>query len=393
MLSIVHLVTICLVVATIPGSAFAADGWTSHDLQVEAPTSSAVLEVGRPSVKSIPVESCRELDTPGRYHLVGNLVSHAYTCLRITANDVVLDGRGHTMTVAQSALELGQRLAMPTPDHFGEAVVVVGSRSNVTVTSLSFEGFDVGVRATGVTGLVITDVAGVDSVTAVYVDGANHALLRAVTVRNSAEDGLVVTNATNVTLDGVTVDSSYFAGIVISDSHRVTIDSTTVRQNHGDGLFVYRSSGVVATELTASENAVGALVIRADGTTVRSSTFDRNRLAGVAIGSTTGVTLTDSTITRTIGDPGVVAIDRTAGLLALAGSDVTLRDVSVVDNDECSVAVADASSVILDRVSGGSTVVSLVLTRACLDLDSPTGGDWRPFVRGAFVRGSFVADA
>ncbi|ELZ32437.1 hypothetical protein C474_06427 [Halogeometricum pallidum JCM 14848] len=286
----------------------------------------------------------------------------------VEADSVVLDGRGHALTVAESTRAYGAALGMPTPDQFGEAVVVTGGRSNVTIANLSFEGFDSGIRATGGADLSVVNVTGTNAVTGVVIDGVSRVRVMSTTILDSAGDGLVVQNATDVTIDAVTVDASWMAGIVVNGSDRVSIQATTVSRNHGDGLFVTDSTDVVTVGLVASDNAVGILVIAADGTTVTASTLDRNSIAGIAVLRADGVIVADSTISNTVGDPGAVGVERTAGLLTVDARNTTLRDVRVFGNHDWTIVGLDSASIVVERVIAGSTVVSFTATGVSIEL-------------------------
>ncbi|MDS0300993.1 right-handed parallel beta-helix repeat-containing protein [Halogeometricum sp. S1BR25-6] len=366
-----QILSVAFIVATVFVVQFAPAGAAPAPVQLTAdPAQFAGSVVPVTAGASSPIDSCRTIAEEGRYHLVADLVSHTYTCLDIEADNVVLDGRGHALTVAESARAYGAALGMPTPDQFGEAVVVTGGRSNVTIANLSFEGFDSGIRTTGGADLSVINVTGTNAVTGVAIDDVSRVRVMSTTIVDSAGDGLVIRNATDVTIDAVTVNASWMAGIVVDGSDRVSIQATTVSRNHGDGLFITGSTDVVTAGLVASENAVGVLVIGSDGTTVTTSTLDRNAIAGIAVLRADGVTVADSTISNTVGDPGAVGVERTAGVLTVDARNTTLRDVRVFGNYDWTIVGLDSASVVVERVTAGSTVVSFAATDVSIELHS-----------------------
>ncbi len=149
----------------------------------ESPSDAGGTAGGDPAESAVQaIETCRTIETPGRYELVADLTEGTRACIVIAASDVHLDGAGHTIDTRFE----------------GDAVAVVGEDvTNVTVENLVVddvqEGIRVGVRASSsVEDLTIRNNE-IDSRTAainVTVSGsATDATVGDVTVANNDIEG------------------------------------------------------------------------------------------------------------------------------------------------------------------------------------------------------------
>ena len=89
------------------------------------------------------VDGCTTVDEPGRYTLTSDVRNATVdTCIRVTADDVTLDGAGH---------------AVDGVGAFGSAGVLVTAGSNVTVRNVTATDWDDGVRFTGISGATVAN--------------------------------------------------------------------------------------------------------------------------------------------------------------------------------------------------------------------------------------------
>ena len=129
-----------------------------------------------------PLSSCGTLSTPGEtYVLANNILNVAGTCFTITANDIVLDGAGFTIS---------------------------GDRA----------GNDYGIDATGRVGLTIKNLKITDFATGIILrSGSSNNIIKDNTVESNTDIGIyLVVDASNNVLTNNTVNSNLYAGIMLN---------------------------------------------------------------------------------------------------------------------------------------------------------------------------------
>ncbi|MEY7849662.1 GLUG motif-containing protein [Natrarchaeobius sp. A-rgal3] len=193
------------------------------------------LEVDDP----FEIDGMTTIDEPGEYELVSDIEPDERpvginSAINITADDVTLDGAGHTVA--------GHDTAIPT------GINVEGD--NVTVTNLTVEewGETVG---TGVQYFESTDGT-ISNVTAIH--NAN---------------GVIAAPSTNITIDGVEATHNNQFGIGLGDVENASVTRSTASHNAEGGIFVDGSINSTLSETVARDNDVGDLALsHAAGTTV-----------------------------------------------------------------------------------------------------------------------------
>ncbi|MFP9062373.1 right-handed parallel beta-helix repeat-containing protein [Natrialbaceae archaeon A-chndr2] len=93
---------------------------------------------------AIELEECAVIHFPGTYTLAGDL-NGSQTCIEITADDVVLDGMGHTIE------------GVDVDDDGSQYGIHVNDADNVSISDVSIDGWDTGLYVAGNDG-VFTDV-------------------------------------------------------------------------------------------------------------------------------------------------------------------------------------------------------------------------------------------
>lgn len=278
----------------------------------------AVLPAGT-AAQATPVDSCRSIDDAGRYTLTGTLsASGTGPCLRITASDVVFDGRANA--VAGSDTDAVGVLVEPTTD---------GTLTNVTVSNLTTMGWETGLAYRGgvATGTV-RNVTASDNRDGIVIDprfrfqaaSGTVALIDntavgndrwGVTLRPGADGdrlvgtrlrdngiGLVMADLRNVTLADTRATNNSW-GIVTGDATAATLRNTTVQDNARDGLRAgngFDDGRLVET--TARDNGGAGLRIGpATNVTVRNATAAGNGESGLVVWDATDVRATALTVT------------------------------------------------------------------------------------------------
>ncbi len=253
------------------------------------------------------VDSCRVIDDPGEYELVGNVTaSAADACIHVAASDVVLDGNGHTIA-GQNASGDGVLVfrgedGSPTPE---------SALENVTVRNLTATNWSNGVAVGKLDG------------------GGTDVHLSGVTARENRYAGLRLTDVENVTARNVTATSND-DGVTLWEVQNSTLRDVTARGNGEYGVALLQvARGNTIRNLTATGNGGesdrGAGVYFSTDTgdnDVADATVGDNRGPGVQFSDSFGNTLRDS----------VVAGNDGAGVFGVPAYEDALRNVTVRAN-------------------------------------------------------------
>jgi parallel beta-helix repeat protein len=168
------------------------------------------------------LDSCSEITEPGRYVLTDDIDSRSKSCLRIEANDVVLDGDGH---------------------------VVDGHTFRENTTGISVTGRNVTVR----------------NLTALnWTFGITYEEARAGTVRNvttwQTGDGVTISDSPKTRVEHVTATNG-FTGIFVRNSDGTRVSNSVARDTSSVGLFVADSSGVTVTNVSVVRSKTGVALL------------------------------------------------------------------------------------------------------------------------------------
>ncbi|KZN25736.1 copper-binding protein [Haladaptatus sp. R4] len=263
------------------------------------------------------IDSCTTISSPGRYTLTGDIRNATIgTCLRITANDVTLDGRGHRVDGVGA---------------FGTSGVLVTGGSNVTVRNVGATDWDDGIRFVGTrnarvaetttarnrVGLslvsfrdseAVDNVARSNAVAGVFLVGSSsNNTLRNTTVRDNALVGVQLVEATRNTVVGTVARRNEF-GVALLGANRNTVRGSVATGNHIAGLWLSAASDNRIRESRVSNRFYG--IYLADG--ARNNTVESN----VARGNSVGVRLRSSHHNAILGNRLVNSRD--AGILLIS---------------------------------------------------------------------------
>jgi PKD repeat protein len=186
-----------------------------------------------------PIDGPVNITEPGSYYLAGDILStDADVCIGISASDVILDGRGHTVSGTGADDTLGVSVQGP------EGGVI----SNVSVMNLSVSDFEVGISYVRGEGGVISGN---------LMTGNNHGM----TLAETSHALVTGNNASAQVLFGMVNG----VGILLSKSTNNTITGNTLIQNGaggeaefgGQGIYIAgSSSGNTVSGNTIHDNAV-----------------------------------------------------------------------------------------------------------------------------------------
>jgi parallel beta-helix repeat protein len=164
------------------------------------------------AVSGAPVTGPVVITAPGTYELGGEIAGAGENAaIEIRASNVVLEGNGHAI-VGNGAPELSGILVQ------GRAGAPA---DRVELRNLSLRGWQYGVHAIGVSGL----------------------LLDRVTARESSDHGLYLFSVTNSTVRNCTSVANSGSGLVLSDvSQDNVVENSTASENEHNGLMLIASN-------------------------------------------------------------------------------------------------------------------------------------------------------
>lgn len=185
----------------------------------------AGASVDEPATRT-EIDSCTTITEPGRYVLTADIMDDQSThlsesCIRIEADDVILDGNGHQVD--------GRGVSGTV----GVSVASSGQLTNVSVTGLRVTDWDWGI----------------------YYDGVTEGQIRGVTAKHNG------------------------AGVSLNDTQEVSVQDNEISYN-GIGLFVLDAANNSIRHNTISDNLVGVDCNGADSNTFEANSLGPNRATG-----------------------------------------------------------------------------------------------------------------
>ncbi|WP_266080087.1 right-handed parallel beta-helix repeat-containing protein [Haladaptatus caseinilyticus] len=405
--------------------------------------------VDRPD--STQIDSCTVISESGKYALSDDIEdTPAETCIRVRADDVVLDGRGHVLA---------------SNGNGGSDGLLVRQSTNVTVRNLSVTKWETGIhfentvdgtvrnvvaidnRRTGIclekaTSMTLTNITAADNVApelspfprpsqsagVLAIDSRNTRLSDANVSRNVGgisfvgSTDIVVSNSVATAneigffLRGAndTVRGSVAAGNnvgffadnatgsslanVSAVSNRVGFgveNTTNARLNDANassnflGISVVRSHGVSMGNITAKNDFVGINFLESRRSTLSESEISGNEFIGAALVETTATRLSNTTIETTAGNESVSGA--TSAGIYLNGSDARLEDVTTANNDNWTIFAERESNLDATHVSLDETRLSFVGTDIALDSTRRPPLPSHPTKRVAFGRSLVIS--
>ena len=286
---------------------------------------------------SVPIKSCdvyTEIDVSGVYELQ-NDISSDETCIEITADDVVLDGKGKAITGVDN----------PTS---GEYAVHVDGATNVTVRNVTVEtwGQGTGIYVEQASDVTVRNVEATDNRFAIrnrIVDGFTIDSVRA---EGSAAPGLELVDSSNgVVIDVVSIDNDdegWGGAIRLSErwnteTSNVTLDNVATKHSHSAGIAV--EAGDVRDISISNSTVIGSdgsgMVISATGVDVTDSRVLDNDAYGIQLGEDSEATLTN-----------IESRENAETALRVDGSpDVTVEALDIGDSSAANTTLSIAEAV------------------------------------------------
>ncbi|NJD54397.1 MAG: hypothetical protein FIB07_16230 [Candidatus Methanoperedens sp.] len=212
------------------------------------------------------INSCTTISSPGEYILAQNIInSTAGTCIKITSDNVVFDGRNHTIdgvdTFTSAVPSYGIYVNNPA-----ETLI------NVTVKNLKVTDWDSGILYEGAAGGVITG-----------------------NLAYSNNIGVYLLSSGNITLANNTANSNIIGVSLYSSSYN-TLAGNTGNLNDKNGFFITTSGYNTLADSIADSNCRNGIYLESSGeNTLINNKADSNKENGIQLDSSVKNTLSNNT--------------------------------------------------------------------------------------------------
>jgi PGF-CTERM protein len=258
-----------------------------------------------PPATETEIDGCTTITDPGYYRLTTDISNSSATeCILIRSDDVVFDGRGHTID--------------------GEGPDVGDHRIPIRV------GYSNQYHVSNVT---VKDVIVAEWFQGVGVSRASNTIVRNVTARSNGQYGIYIgDNATDNTITDSVVTDTVKNGIFLADdSDHNQIVNNTVRRN-GNGIAVFDSDHNLVADNIAINNSNNGIFLAngADSNRVVDNHASHNRDGIGVFGSTSGNVIRDNSASNNT-KKGIV--------LARGAHDNVVSDNRAVDNDRLGIQI------------------------------------------------------
>ncbi|WP_227374058.1 NosD domain-containing protein [Haladaptatus halobius] len=234
------------------------------------------------------LDSCTSISEPGQYVLVSDIRSRAETCIRITADDVILDGAGHVVD--------GGTLRENTT-----GIAVTGA--NVTVRNLALARWTFGLR----------------------YEGAPDGVVRNMTARRTV-DGVTLSSSPHARVKGVTAASG-FTGVSVIESNASTVTDSVSRGLLSSGVLVGDSRRVAVSNVTVVRSETGIALLGSRRGRVEDVTVRSTRTALLLVDSRAN-SVVSASLSNPVGSATVTLSNAVGNRLVEMGGDWTLRSVN-----------------------------------------------------------------
>ena len=195
------------------------------------------------------IDSCTDIEASGAYVLTEDLAdSDAETCIEVRADDVTLNGDGHTID------------GMGVEDSTG---VLVDGFENVTVRDLTVTDWTVGITYRVDAAGTVTDLTATANGLGVSVDDSSEISLAESALDNNGAGARFSVSDGNTITDTTANDNDDY-GLYFVDSSENDLRGVTANNNDGDGITLEESSSNTLVDSTVNDNERGIHVVRGD---------------------------------------------------------------------------------------------------------------------------------
>lgn len=279
------------------------------------------------------ITSCDTLDTSGVYTFTSTSWSASGTCFFITADNVVLDGRGCTLTGNGS----------------GTGVSVTGAIKNLVIEN--FAGitnfseailFSSGVTNSSIINNTLTDNTGGFGAIRLTEDSDNNRIISNMIADNAA-DGIYIGGANNVNISHNLISGhTYYKGIDIVGSKNggaIALNETIINNSVTDnyiGIYLTESQNNTLTNNTADSNTEYGIWLDTNCTnnTLTNNSANDNTESGILIEDSTTIKLLNNTATS----------NGNHGIYLVSSSNITLIHNMLTDNSLSGIILVESQN-------------------------------------------------
>lgn len=301
------------------------------------------------------VDSCQTLDQSGTYVLSSDIETSQDRCFDATADGVVLDGKGHTITSSDgngtaAIVAVGEDSTVRDLTVADWKFGVIASGSGSTITGVTGRSLDSAVAtATQESSITIHDVDGRDVGEVVLVDHATEVSVSEVTGSAVQNAVVEVRRGGGVTVSDVDGSGGDKAGVYVQGSAEVTIDAVRVRDAFV-GVSVITTNGATVTDVTAENTTAGVQFATSRNVTLADASIRGPAVDGISVTNTTNTELRNVEIEGADDD----------GIVVGGGESLTVHNVSTTAVD-AGLAVLGTGSVRVDGLTVGNGTDAVVV--------------------------------
>ncbi len=261
---------------------------------------------------STRIGTCTNIDTPGTYILNTNLTDGSVTgCINITANNVIFDGAGHTISSINANNIAGVYVYNSTK-----------TLTNVTVKNLVATDWSIGIfynnsksgsienntalnndfgifLDTSSSNTLKNNNASDNPYGVVFVNSSNNDLTNNIATLNNVI-GIFLFNSSNNDLTNNIANSNNVGGIILFNSSNYnTLTNNTANLNNISGIFLdsYNNNNDLTNNIANSNNVGGIILFNSSNyNTLTNNTANLNNLSGIFLDTSSNYdTLTNNT--------------------------------------------------------------------------------------------------
>jgi parallel beta-helix repeat protein len=236
-------------------------------LIVTSLVTSVSLVATQPARAQTPINSCMTITQSGEYELTQDITNNtATTCIDIRANNVVIDGNGHTISSGGS----------------GDFRTGVNSTNqvNITISDLSLSEWGDGIEFISIDQSKVSNVNISNPTTGINVENGNNNIIQKSNIAGSSFAGIRVDGSSNTTISNNTLVGDINSdGIDLFDSEFNLVSSNNIRNT---SVGIGGGSNDIITNNTVVNGENGIWV--GENETVRYNTVINQSERGIQIG-------------------------------------------------------------------------------------------------------------
>jgi len=220
-------------------------------------------------VSAVPISNCTQIDSPGYYYLTRDLAGvEGWSCIKISASDVVFDGNGFSIV----------------GDGSGDGISVFNfSISNVTIKNVTVKNYWTGIDLSNCRNCTIANVAASENYYGISLSSSSRNKISDVTVSGNRH-GIHLSSTSNSMIANVTASENYFNGISLYYSKNNTISNVTLA-NNWHGVSLDSSDKNTITKGYFRNNEVGIYLWDSNNNLIYDNYFNNTKNASISAGS------------------------------------------------------------------------------------------------------------